>query len=89
MANKAACIVVCSYICGVFGEDIADDLIDGIIALFPKSVINKGKSLLKLSLLILIYRKRHCLFVVHRLTSLSQSDLSAILPTIDIITYFV
>ena len=35
VTNKASCVVVCSYISRILGQDIAHDLIYGIIALFP------------------------------------------------------
>lgn len=72
VTDKASCVVVCSYISRILREDIADDLINGIIAFFPQRIINERKVLFKLGFLILIDRKSHCLLIVHRLAPLSS-----------------
>ena len=65
VADKTSCVVVCCYVGGILGEDIAYDLVDGIIAFLTKSVINNGQIPLEFALSVLADRKSHSLFVIH------------------------
>ena len=47
-ADQAAGVVVVCDIGGVLGEDVAHDLVDGVVTLFPESVIHRGEDALHL-----------------------------------------
>ena len=51
-ADESAGIVMVSNIGGVFGEDISNDLVDGIIALFLQCPVNCGEDMMNFSILI-------------------------------------
>lgn len=46
LADEAASVVVVCDIGRVFGEKIADDLVDGVVALFRQGTVDLGQSLL-------------------------------------------
>ena len=37
-ADHAACVVIVGDVCGIFGQQLADDLVDGVIALFIQRI---------------------------------------------------
>ena len=52
LANQGAGAQMVGDIGGVFGEDVAHDLVDGIIALFLQCLIDSGQNVADLSILI-------------------------------------
>ena len=51
LANQGPGVVVVGNIGGVLGQDIAHDLIDGIVALFLQRLVNRRENLMKLRVL--------------------------------------
>ena len=45
-ADQAAGAVVGGDIGGILGENVADDLVNGVVALFPQGVVDRGQDLL-------------------------------------------
>ena len=59
VADEASGVVVCGYVCRVLGEDIANDLVDGVVALLDKSVVDDVEVPAELSFLILVDCEGH------------------------------
>ena len=67
LADHAAGIVVVGDVGGVFGNDVAHQLIDGVVALYQQRVIYRGKNFFDLGLL--IQRCKLSGLVFHQYTS--------------------
>ena len=57
LADEAASVIVIGDISRIFGENVTDDLIDGIIALFSEGTVDLGEDLLHFLVCIYGYGK--------------------------------
>ncbi len=53
-ADEGSCALMVGDICGVLGENIANQLVYGVIALFSESLINCGNDCVHLMILIVV-----------------------------------
>lgn len=65
MTCKISCIIECSYVSRVFGQNISDNLTYRVIAFLHKSIIDDSKILLEFFFLVIIHGKSHC-FIIHK-----------------------
>lgn len=82
VTDKTSCVVVCGYVGGVLGEDVAYYLIYGVVALLDESVIDDSEILFQLCFLIFVDGKRHSL--VEHIISLLTGKLLTIYYTLNV-----
>ena len=64
VTDKVSCVIVCGYVGGILGEDIAYYLINWVVALLHESIVNNGEIFLEFRFLVFVHGKRHS-FVEH------------------------